>query len=552
MTQRESMEFDVVIVGAGPAGLSAAIRLKQLATEKGREISVCVLEKGSEVGAHVLSGAVIDPIALNELIPDWKQLGAPLETEVRDDRMMFLTENGGFTIPKLLLPPLMQNHGYYIASLGLVCRWLALQAEALGVEIYPGFAGAACETGPNGEVVGVITDDKGVGRDGAPKDNYAPGMVILGKYTLIAEGARGSLAKQLIAQHRLDAGSTPQTYALGIKELWEVPKAIHQPGLAIHAMGWPLDDHTSGGSFLYHYGNGIAAIGMVIHLSYQNPYLSPYHEFQRLKTHNKIRPFLEGGRRIAYGARAITGGGLQAVPRLTFAGGALIGCAAGFVNVPRIKGSHNAMKTGMLAAEAAFAAIAEGRAHDRLDAYEAAYRKSFVHDDLYRARNVKPLWSRYGTLLGVALAGIDLWIQTILRFSPFGTLKVTTPDYAKLKKAAESKPISYPAPDGTHSFDKMSSVYLSGTFHEEDQPVHLKLKDPAIPIRDNLPLYAEPAQRYCPAGVFEIVTEASGWQRFQINAANCVHCKTCDIKDPAQNIVWVPPEGGNGPNYAAM
>jgi electron-transferring-flavoprotein dehydrogenase len=550
--QRESMEFDVVIVGAGPAGLAASIRLKQLAAAAGRDISVCILEKGSEVGAHILSGAIIDPIALNELLPDWKLRDTPLTTEVSDDRMMFLTENGGLTIPKLLLPPLMQNHGFRIASLGEVCRWLAREAETLGVEIYPGFAGVDVQTNASGAVTGIITDDKGVGRDGKPKANFTPGMAILGKYTLIAEGARGSLAKTLIARHALDQNRAPQIYAIGLKELWEVPESTFRPGLAIHSMGWPLDNRTSGGSFLYHYGKGLAAVGLVVHLSYENPYLAPYDEFQRFKSHPRIRPFIEGGRRIAYGARAITGGGLQAVPKLVFPGGALIGCAAGFVNVPRIKGSHNAMKTGMLAAEAAFTAIMAGRAHDVLEEYESFYSTSFVREDLYRARNVKPLWSRYGTVLGVGLAGFDLWFQQIFHFSLFGTRAVGTPDHLRLKRAAQSQPIVYPAPDGVTRFDKMSSVYLSGIFHEEDQPVHLKLKDPAIPIRDNLPLYAEPAQRYCPAGVFEIVTEASGAQRFQINAANCVHCKTCDIKDPAQNIVWVPPEGGNGPNYAAM
>ena len=545
---RESMEFDVVIVGAGPAGLAAAIRAKQLAPE----LSVCVIEKGSEVGAHILSGAVIDPVALDELIPDWKARGAPLETEVRDDRMLFLSPGGGMQVPKRLLPPLMHNHGFYIASLGQVCRWLAREAEALGVEIYPGFAGADLILGEQGELRGIVTDDKGVGRDGKPKDSFTPGMALLAKYTLIAEGARGSLARQLIARYQLGAGRPPQIFALGLKELWEVPEGTHRSGLALHSLGWPLGNRASGGGFLYHYGNRLIALGLVVHLNYENPYLSPYDEFQRWKTHPMIAPHIAGGRRISYGARAITGGGFQALPDLIFPGGALLGCAAGVVNVPRIKGSHNAMKTGMLAAEAAVAAIAAGRAHDLLDSYPASYRESFVRQDLYKARNVKPLWSRYGTVLGVTLAGVDLWLQHLFGVSPFGTLGFSTPDHARLKPAAQSRRIAYPAADGVLSFDKMSSVYLSGTFHEEDQPVHLRLKDPAVPIRDNLPLYDEPAQRYCPAGVFEVVRDANGAPRFVINAPNCVHCKTCDIKDPAQNIVWVPPEGGNGPNYAAM
>jgi electron-transferring-flavoprotein dehydrogenase len=549
MSEREAMECDVVIVGAGPAGLSAAIRLKQLALQNGADISVCVVEKGSEVGAHILSGAVIDPVALDELLPDWQGKGAPLTTKVSDDRLYMLSEKSGVRIPGFLLPPLMHNRGLLIGSLGELCRWLGREAEVLGVEIYPGFAAVDVVKGEGGEILGIVTGDKGIARDGTRKETYTPGIMLLAKYTLFAEGARGSLAKRLISEHAL--AQEPQLYGLGLKELWEVPEGVHAPGLAVHAMGWPLDDGTSGGGFVYHYGKNLAAIGLVVHLSYANPYLSPFDEFQRFKTHPLMRKFIEGGRRLSYGARAITSGGWQAVPQLSFPGGALIGCAAGCVNVPRIKGSHNAMKTGMLAAEAAFAATAAGRAHDRLDAYDASYRDSWVAKDLFQARNVKPLWARYGTLKGVALAGLDLWLQRIFGASPFGTLKLPKPDHVRLKRAAESTRIAYTPPDGVLSFDRMSSVYLSNISHEEDQPVHLKLKDPGVPILQNLPLYDEPAQRYCPAGVFEIVPGSEG-PRFVINAPNCVHCKTCDIKDPAQNIVWVPPEGGSGPNYAGM
>jgi electron-transferring-flavoprotein dehydrogenase len=545
------MEFDVVIVGAGPAGLAAAIRLKQRAAREGREVAVCVIEKGSEVGAHILSGAVIDPIGLNALIPDWKARGAPVETPVTDDRFYFLGPAGHIRLPHILMPPLMNNRGNYIVSLGLLCRWLAAEAEALGVEVYPGFAAVDVELGESGEVAGVITGDLGVARDGHHKPNYTPGMALRGKYTLIAEGARGSLAKQIIARYGLAEASEPQTYGLGLKELWELPKEKHRPGLVMHSMGWPLDNRTGGGSFIYHYGENLAAVGFVVHLDYRNPYLSPFDEFQRFKTHPFIRPMLEGGRRIAYGARAITEGGFQAVPRLAFPGGALIGCAAGFVNVPRIKGSHNAILTGMMAADAAFAALAQGRAGDRLTAYEDAYRTSSVHKDLKRVRNVKPLWSRYGTALGVPLGALDMWLNQLFGFSPWGTLRGKGPDYAQLIPAKDAKPIAYPKPDGVVSFDKLSSVFLSGTRHDEDEPVHLKLKDPALPIERNLPVYAEPAQRYCPAGVFEVVT-SDGGPRFVINAANCVHCKTCDIKDPAQNINWFPPEGGDGPAYGTM
>jgi electron-transferring-flavoprotein dehydrogenase len=545
------MEFDVVIVGGGPAGLSAAIRLKQLAAANGRELSVCVLEKGSEIGAHILSGAVIDPIALNELVPDWRAKGVPLETPVAEDRFYYLGPARSLRIPNFIMPPLMSNHGKYIASLGDVCRWLAREAEGVGVEIYPGFAAVDFVFGDAGEVKGVITGDLGIARDGHHKDSYTPGIALLGKYTFFAEGARGSLSKRLLAKYDLCAGREPQKFGIGLKELWELAPGNHRPGLVMHTMGWPLDDKTGGGTFMYHFGQNLCAIGFVVHLNYSNPYLSPFDEFQRAKTHPRIREFLNGGKRIAYGSRAITEGGLQSVPKLVFPGGALIGCAAGFVNLPRIKGTHNAMQTGMLAAESAFAAIVEDRAGDTLESYESAWRSSNVYRDLQRVRNVKPLWSRLGTKLALILGGFDMWSNQLFGLSLFGTLKHGKPDWATLKPASACKPISYPRPDGRISFDKLSSVFLSNTNHEEDQPVHLVLGDPSIPIRINLPEYAEPAQRYCPAGVYEVIEEPSG-PRFQINAQNCVHCKTCDIKDPAQNITWVPPEGGGGPNYPNM
>ena len=549
---RESMEFDVVIVGAGAAGLSAAIRLKQLAQARGKEVSVCVLEKGAEVGAHIMSGAAIDPVGINELIPDWKAKGAPLDTEVTEDRFYFLRPKSAIRIPNFMMPPLMTNRGVYITSLGELCRWLAAQAESLGVEIYPGFAAVDVELGEKGEVAGVITGDMGVARDGHHKPNYTPGMLLRAKYTLLAEGARGSLTKQLIARYRLSEGRAPQTFGLGMKELWELPKETHRRGLILHTMGWPLDNHTGGGSSVYHYGENLASVVFVVHLDYENPFLAPFEEFQRFKSHPLISSMLKGGRRIAYGARAIAEGGLQAVPKLAFPGGALVGDTAGFVNVPRIKGSHNAILTGMLGAEAVFAALAAGRAGDTLDTYDAAFRHSLVYKDLHRVRNVKPLWSRLGTVLGVALAAFDMWTNQLLGLSIFGTMKGKGPDFAQLVPAAKAKPIAYGKPDGAVTFDRLSSVFLSGTRHDEDEPVHLKLKDPAVPIRDNLPKYAEPAQRYCPAAVFEVVESAQGGPRFVINAANCVHCKTCDIKDPAQNIVWVPPEGGEGPAYGTM
>ena len=550
VTERETMEFDVVIVGAGPAGLAAAIRLKQLAAETGKDVSVVVLEKGSQVGAHILSGAVIDPVALDRLLPQWREQDLPLQTQVSEDRFYYLTENSGIGFPSFLMPPLMSNHGCYIGSLGSLCRWLGEQAEALGVEIYPGISVTDAMFGPNGEVEGVITGDMGVARDGTHKDSYTPGIALTGKYTLLAEGARGSLTKQLIRRFSLDAESGPQKYGIGLKELWEVPKEKHKPGFVQHTMGWPLGDSTGGGSFLYHFGENLVSVGFVVHLDYANPYLNPFKEFQRAKLHPRIAEHLRGGRRISYGARALTEGGWQAIPRLAFPGGALIGCAAGFMNVPRIKGSHNAMLSGMMAAEAAFAALRDGRSRDVLDAYEQSLKQSSMADELKRVRNVKPLWSRLGTRLGVMLGGIDMWLNTIFPFLTH-TLKHSKPDYASLEKAAKAEQIDYPKPDGVLSFDILSSVFLSGTNHAEDQPVHLRLTDPSIPIAETLPEYAEPAQRYCPAQVYEVVAEGDRL-RFQINAQNCVHCKTCDVKDPAQNITWVPPEGGDGPNYVNM
>ncbi len=546
------MEFDVVIVGAGPAGLAAAIRIKQLAARDGREVSVCVLEKGSEVGAHIVSGAVIDPVAINELLPDWKERGAPLDTPVTEDRFLLLTEDTARQIPNWLLPKLMSNHGMYIASLGDICRWLAREAEALGVEIYPGFAAAEVLYTPDGAVRGVATGDMGVDRNGERKPGWAAGMELHARYTLFTEGCRGSLSQQLMSRFNLRDGVDPQQYGIGIKEVWEIPPERHRRGLVIHSQGWPLDPRTGGGSFLYHYGENLVSVGFVVHLNYQNPWLSPFEEMQRFKTHPAIRGFFEGGKRLSYGARAINEGGLQSVPALAFPGGALAGCSAGFVNLPRIKGSHNAMKTGMLAAESAYAAIAADRRHDELTDYPAAFRKSWVYEDLYKVRNVKP-GLKWGMWTGTAHGGLHMWLNDLGLGALVGwTLRHGGSDHESLRPAAEMPRIEYPKPDGTLTFDRLSSVFLSGTNHEEDQPVHLTLRDATVPVKHNLALYAGPEARYCPAGVYEYVDDGSGGQRLQINAQNCVHCKTCDIKDPRQNIHWVTPEGGGGPNYTSM
>jgi electron-transferring-flavoprotein dehydrogenase len=544
---REAMEFDVVIVGAGPAGLAAAIRLKQVSSD----ISVVVVEKGSEVGAHILSGAVIDPVGLDRLLPEWRSEETPIKTAVADDRFYWLGAGGALRLPNFMLPPLMNNHGNFVVSLGNVCRWLATKAEALGVEIYPGFAAAEVLYGDNAEVTGVATGDMGVGKDGKPKDSFARGMELRAKYTLFAEGARGNLTKGLVKRFGLDDGREPQKFGIGLKELWQVATDRHRPGLVQHTFGWPLDNRTGGGSFLYHFDDNLVSVGFVLHLNYANPWLSPFDEFQRFKTHPLIRETFSGGKRLGYGARALTEGGLQSVPRLTFAGGALVGCAAGFMNVPRIKGSHNAILSGILAAEQVAAALAAGRANDELSSYEAEWRTSAIGRDLWRVRNAKPLWSRFGTLLGIGLGGIDMWSNTLIGASPFGTLGHGKADYAALKPAAEFAPISYPKPDGKLTFDKLSSVYLSNTNHAEDQPVHLLVRDMVLQKDSEHDVYAGLSQRYCPAGVYEWVVEA-GEPRYVINAQNCVHCKTCDIKDPNQNIVWVPPEGGGGPNYSNL
>ncbi len=547
--QREAMEFDVVIVGGGPAGLASAIRLKQLAAEKGSEIGVCLIEKGSEIGAHILSGAVMDPRALDELLPNWKNDGAPLNAPVTEDRFLILSETGATQVPNSLLPQCFHNEGNYVISLGNVCRWLGEQAEALGVEIYPGFAGAEVLFDENGAVKGVATGDMGRLHDGSEGPNFQPGMELHGKYTFFAEGCRGHLGKQLMERFNLNEGADPQTYGIGLKELWEIQPDKHQAGLVIHSGGWPMEPDTYGGGFLYHLENNQIAIGFVVGLGYENPHLSPYEEFQRFKTHPRIRSFLEGGKRIAYGARALTAGGLQSLPKVTFPGGVLIGDDAGFLNAARIKGSHCAIKSGALAAEACFSALTAERQRDELTAYPEAFRQSWLYEELHRARNFKP-WMSKGLKFGSLMFGID---QILFRGKAPWTLHHTTPDHAKLKPAAECPTITYPKPDGVITFDRLSSVFLSSTNHEEDQPCHLQLKDAGVPISLNLATYDAPEQRFCPAGVYEILRDESGANpRLQINAQNCVHCKTCDIKDPAQNINWVVPQGGEGPTYPNM
>ncbi len=551
--ERDSMEFDVVIVGAGPAGLAAAIRLKQLAADAGKELAVCVLEKGSEVGAHILSGAVVDPVALDELIPDWRTRDCPLKVAVTENRHLFLSERGAFSIPHFLLPPFLGNKGCYTGSLGNLCRWLAAEAETLGVEIFPGFAAAEVLYDDRGAVRGVATGDMGIARDGTKKPSYTPGVELHARYTFFAEGARGSLTKRLFEKFDLGKGVEPQTFALGVKELWDVAPEKHRPGTVIHTQGWPLED-VAGGGFLYHQENGQVALGFVVALDYENPYLSPFQEMQRWKLHPAIRSVLEGGRRVCYGARVINEGGVQSIPKLVFPGGALIGCSAGFVNVPRIKGSHNAMKSGMLAAEAAATAILGGSGGgDELTAYPEALRNSFVWKDLYRVRNARPALNKFGIVLGTIYSGIDMWLHALgLGFLVPWTFRHARADHEATRPAREFQPIDYPKPDGVITFDRLSSVFLSNTNHEEDQPVHLRLKDPEVPVKVNLPLYAGPEERYCPAGVYEFVGVEEGAPRLQINAQNCVHCKTCDIKDPEQNIDWVVPEGGGGPNYPNM
>ncbi len=551
VSERESMLYDVVIVGAGPAGLSAAIRLKQLANEAGSELSVCVLEKGSEVGAHILSGAVIDPKSLDELIPDWRTQGCPLaEVAVNDNQHWVLTKNKKFGVPHFITPGFMHNKGTYTGSLGNLCRWLAEQAEGLGVEIFPGFAAAEILYNEDGSVKGVATGDMGIARDGSHKPDYAPGLELHAKYTFFAEGVRGHLTKMLKPQFALDAECEPQVYGIGIKELWDIRPENHAQGRVIHTQGWPLDAHANGGGFLYHQANGQVALGFVTWLNYRNPHISPFQEMQKWKTHPEIAKILKGGKRVSYGARAISDGGWQSVPKLAFPGGALIGDTAGFLNVPRIKGTHTAMKSGMMAAEAAFAAVSAGRGSDTLDAYQAAYDESWVKKELSVVRNVLPLVEKFGDLAGTILSGMTMWLETLGIRVPF-TMK-HHPDNTTLYRADMMPKPDYPKPDGVLTFDRLSSVFLSNTNHEEDQPVHLQLKDPSIPVEYNLPVYDEPAQRYCPAGVYEIVGQDEGDPKFVINAQNCVHCKTCDIKDPTQNINWVTPEGGGGPNYPNM
>ncbi|WP_173862491.1 MULTISPECIES: electron transfer flavoprotein-ubiquinone oxidoreductase [unclassified Pusillimonas] len=548
MTERESMEYDVVVVGAGPAGLSAAIRIKQLAAEKGQEISVCVLEKGAEVGAHILSGAVMDPKALTELIPDWKEKGAPLNTPVTEDKFLFLTQSGSRSTPAWMLPECFQNHGNYIVRLGEVTQWLGEQAEALGVEIFPGFAAAEILYTDDGAIKGVATGDMGVARDGSHTPNYQPGMELHARYTLFAEGSRGHLGRQLIERFKLDQGRNSQSYAIGIKEMWEVDPAQSRPGLVMHTAGWPLDADTYGGSFLYHLKDNIVVVGLVVGLDYANPWLSPFEEFQRYKTHPAIRPIFEGGKRIAYGARSLTAGGLLSLPKFVFPGGAMVGCEAGFLNASRIKGSHAAIKTGALAAEAAVQAIMAGRSHDELTAYTTAFEASWLHDELNKARNFKQ-WFKKGRTVGTVMTGIE---QLLLKGKMPWTLRNNKPDHAFLQPAAECARIDYPKPDGKLTFDRLSSVFISNTNHEEDEPVHLTLKDASVPVSVNLAKYGGPEARFCPAGVYEFIKDDAGSDRLQINAQNCIHCKTCDIKDPTQNIVWVTPQGGEGPVYNGM
>ncbi|MBS8239112.1 electron transfer flavoprotein-ubiquinone oxidoreductase [Marinobacter lipolyticus] len=549
--ERESMEFDVLIVGGGPAGLSAACRVMQLAQEAGEELTVCVVEKGSEIGAHILAGTVFEPTALNELFPDWKEKGAPLNTPVtRDDIFLLKNQENATKIPNAFVPKNMHNHGNYIISLGNLCRWLAEQAEALGVEVYPGFA--ASETiVEDGQVKGIITGDMGVARDGSEKDGYMPGMELRAKYTLFTEGCRGHLGKRLINDFKLDEGKDPQHYGIGIKELWDIDPAKHEPGLVVHTTGWPLTESGStGGSFLYHLENGQVYVGLITDLSYSNPHMSPFEEFQRLKLHPEVRKYLEGGKRVSYGARAIAKGGFNALPKMSFPGGLLLGCDAGTLNSSKIKGSHTAMKSGLLGAEAVFEALKEGKSGEEITSFADRFKDSWLYKELYDERNFGPAMHKFGNVVGGAIAFFE---QNILRRSLPFTFRDTTPDYATLKPASEAKKITYPKPDNKLTFDRLTSVFVSNTNHEEDQPVHLKLTDPNIPIEQNLPKYDEPAQRYCPAGVYEVVEKDDGsGKKFQINAQNCVHCKTCDIKDPAQNITWVTPEGGGGPNYPNM